>query len=128
MRKKMTAKKSKSKTAKRGAKKNPSGIFDSILVHFGSDRARYHPSHLKMSRSFITVPTAWKFKPLTEVCLDVHLPKTKKGSMIKCHGIIINCRPIKNNKGHYQVDLLLSDVPRKYEKSFEKLVPHAKLT
>jgi hypothetical protein len=121
-------KKQKSKSGVNGAKKDTSGVFDSVLVHFGPEKARFHPSHLKLSRSFITVPTAWKLKPLTEVCLEVHVPKTKKGSMIKCHGIIINCRPIKENKGHYQVDLLLSDVPKKYEKSIEKLVPHAQLT
>jgi hypothetical protein len=124
----MITKKQKSKTGIRAASKDTSGVFDSILVHFGPEKARFHPAHLKLSRSFITVPTAWKFKPLTEVCMEVHLPNSKKGSMVKCHGIIINCRPVKKKKGHYMVDLLLSHVPPKYESAFNKLVPHATLT
>jgi hypothetical protein len=126
--KQMRKKLQKPKSGIKAARKDTSGVFDSVLVHFGPEKARFHPTHLKMSRSFITVPTAWKLKPLTEVSLEVHVPKTKKGSMIKCHGIIINCRPIKNKKGHYQVDLLLSDIPKKYENAFDRLVPHARLT
>lgn len=126
--KKTSKKKNRSTRTVRSAKKDHSGVFDSILVHFNEDKARFHPDHLKLSRSFISVPTAWKFKPLTEVCMEVHVPKTKKGSMIKCHGIIVNCTPIKSKKGHYQVDLLLSDIPKKHESAFKRLVPKAILT
>jgi hypothetical protein len=107
----------------RAAKNDESGIFDSILVHFGSNKARFHPHLLKINRSIITVPTAWHFKPLTEVDLKVQLPAAKKKpskKFIQCRGIIIDCRPLKQ-KGRYHVDLLLTDIPSRHATAFQKL-------
>jgi hypothetical protein len=113
------------------AKKDTSGIFDSVLVHFGPEKARFHPTHLKISRSFLTVPSAWQFKPLTEVSLTVEVPRSKKSKAkkeIKCRGIIIDCKPLHKKKQtkdlHYQVDLLLADVPTKHSETIKKLIPH----
>ncbi len=107
----------------KAAKKDASGVFDSILVHFGSDKARFSPQALKVNRSVITVPSAWQFKPMTEVGLKVQLPGKKNGlsKAVQCRGIIVECRPEK--KGLYQVDLLLTDIPQKHANLFEKLVP-----
>ncbi|MBI4025998.1 MAG: hypothetical protein HY360_13515 [Verrucomicrobia bacterium] len=108
----------------KAAKKDDSGIFDSILVHFGPDKARFHPAHLKINRSIITVPSAWQFKPLTEVGLKVQLPpgKTRTDRPIECRGIIVECRPLKQ-KGRYHVDLLLTEIPSRHANLFERLRP-----
>ncbi len=107
----------------KAAKKDSSGVFDSILVHFGSDKARFKPQTLKVNRSVITVPSAWQFKPMTEVGLKVQVP-SKKGSRskaVQCRGIIVECRPQK--KGQFQVDLLLTDIPDRHANLFHTLVP-----
>jgi hypothetical protein len=108
------------------AKKAPSDLFDSILVHFGSDKARFHPTHLKIDRSFITVPTAWHFKPMTEVKIKIQVPsKSGNEKLIQCHAIILDCRPLKP-KGHYEVDLFIIDLPQRHTGTLEKLQAHSK--
>lgn len=112
----------------KAAQKDTSGVFDSILVHFNDDKARYDSTHLKLDRSIITVPSAWAMKPMTEVRLKVQppAPKSKKGRPIECHGIIVACRPQKK-KGHFHVDLLLTDLPTKDASKLRRLatVPEA---
>lgn len=114
----------------KAAKKDDSGIFDSVLVHFGSDKARFHPQHLKIDRSFITVPSAWQFKPLTEVEVKLQLPPHKKGRgrSLQCRGIIVDCRPLvhKNNgsqKGSYHIDLFLTHIPIRDASHLRKIAP-----
>ena len=108
-------------------KKRPSGSFDSVLVHFGPEKAKFHSTHLKLSHTFISVPTAWHFKPLTEVSLDLIVPNKggKRNALkpIKCHGIIIGCKPLKKKKKSYVVDLLLADLPERYADGFKQLIP-----
>ncbi len=100
----------------KAAKKDNSGVFDSILVHFRADKARFRSAHLKFNRSIITVPTAWHFKPLTEIGLKLELPFSGKNGrrLIDCRGIIVECRPLKR-KGHYHTDLLLTHIPSRHE-------------
>lgn len=108
----------------KAAKKDTSGIFDSILVHFGKDKVRFDPGHLKINSQhpILTVPTAWHFKPLTEVGLRLEVPSGKKKTsrQIECRGIIVECRPQKK-KGHYHVDLLLTHLPSGSSSLFQKL-------
>ncbi len=107
----------------KAAKRDESGVFNSILVHFGSDKARFNTNHLKINRSIMTVPTAWRFKPMTEVGLKLQLPLNKNGKArpIQCRGIIVDCRPLKQ-KGRYQVDLFLTNVPARHASLLQKLV------
>ena len=107
----------------KAAKKDESGVFDSVLVHFRSDKARFHSNHLKINRSIITLPTAWRFKPLTEIGLKLELPPSGKGAsrFIQCRGIIVECRPLKR-KGHYHVDMLLTHIPSRHEAFVQKLI------
>ncbi len=106
----------------KAAQKDTSGIFDSILVHFNDDKARFDSTHLKVDRSIITVPTAWQLKPMTEVSLKLQPPakQRKKGRPIECHGIIVACRPQKK-KGHFHVDLLVTDLPTRHASTLKKL-------
>lgn len=107
----------------RAAQNDESGVFDSVLVHFGSDKARFQPADLKIRRSILTLPTAWHFKPMTEVDLKLLVPsgKTGKTHPIQCRGIIIDCRPLKSReKGRFQVDLLLTEIPSRYAGFFQK--------
>jgi len=110
----------------KAAKKDDSGIFDSVLVHFGSDKARFHSTHLKINRSIITVPTAWHFKPMTQIGLKLELPSNDKGGktaarLINCEGIIVECRPLKQ-KGRYHADLLLTHIPSRHEALIQKMI------
>jgi len=79
---------------------------------------------MRFNRPIITVPSAWHFKPLTEVSLELKLPTGKKnkngGPPIQCHGIIIECRPLKQ-KSRYHVDLLLTDLPTRHANLVQKL-------
>ena len=109
----------------KAAKKDGSSVFDSILVHFGSDKARFHPTHFKVHHSVITVPSAWRFKPLAHVGVTFHLPpekSNKRERLVPCQGIIADCRPLKQ-KRHYHVDLLLTEIPPRYASFFKKLIP-----
>ena len=103
------------------AKKDDSNLFESVLVHFGTDKVRFEADHLKMGSSIMTVPSAWRFKPLTEIDLKLELPSGKKTAArsIKCRGIIVECRPLKK-KGRYHVDLLLTRVPPQYASLAQK--------
>ncbi len=55
-----------------------SGVFDSLLIHYGTSKARFCASGLKVYRSIITLPTAWRLKPFVEVSLDFQLPAQSK--------------------------------------------------
>jgi hypothetical protein len=102
------------------AKQDDSNPFESILVHFGSDKVRFEAEDLKMGSSMMTVPSAWRFKPLTEIDLKMELPSSRKAARsIKCRGIIVECRPLKK-KGRYHVDLLLTRVPAGYANLTQK--------
>ena len=109
----------------KAAKKDNSGVFDSVLVHFGPEKAKFHSAHLKVNQSVVTVPSAWHFKPLTEVSLEMEFPSGGKSQErpIKCRGIIVECRPLKKQKGHYQVDLLLTHIPSRQASLFQRLAP-----
>jgi len=103
--------------------KDLSADLNSVLVHFGADKARFHPMHLRVNRSIITVPSAWHFKPLTEVSVKLQLPpghKSKRAlKAVECRGIIVECRPWKQ-KGRYHVDLVLADLPTRHEPLFKR--------
>lgn len=104
------------------AKKDLASLFESVWVHFRSDKAKFEPEHLKVSPSRLSVPTKWRIKPLTEIGLELELPAEKKAvaRSIKCRGIAVDCRPLKK-KGHYQVDLLLTHVPPQYTDLTQKI-------
>jgi hypothetical protein len=109
----------------KAAQKDPSGVFDSVLVHFGSGKARYHPMHLKVHRSMITVPSAWAFKPLSQVLVKVEVPsRNGKNRLINCHAVVVACRPLKG-KGHYLVDLYITDLPESHTQTLQKIGRHS---
>ncbi|MDD2709832.1 MAG: hypothetical protein PHV34_17755 [Verrucomicrobiae bacterium] len=87
--------------------------FDSVLVHFNEDKVKFSPDQFKVSHPMVTVPSAWPFKRLKEIGVDMEVPISRKSSQeIKCRGIVVDCRPLKKKKGHYHVDVLLTDVPK----------------
>lgn len=114
----MKSTRGKSKTAAEG-----------MLVRYGSEQMRFKPSQFRMRRSILTLPTAWKFKPMAEIAFEVDAPKGRTGrnGAALCRGIVLACRPQKGKNGHYEVDLVLTQVPRSHIELFDEARPHLPL-
>ena len=110
----------------RGKKK---AATDGLLVRYGSEQMRFKPAQFKMKRSILTIPTAWKFKPMAEIAFEVDTPRSKPGTSAAscCRGIVLACRPQKGKKGRYEVDLVLTQVPRNQVELFDEVRPHLPL-
>jgi hypothetical protein len=100
-----------------------------MLVGFGSQQLRFKASQFKMRRSILTIPTAWKFAPMAEIAFEVDAPKrrSKAGESALCRGIVLACRSQKGAKGRYEVDLVLTQVPRSHIEFFDEARPHLPL-
>ncbi len=92
-------------------------------------RLCFKASQIKMRRSILTIPSAWNFAPMTEVAFELKTSKARapreKGAC--CHGIVLECRPQKNGKERYEMDLVLTQVPRCQIHLFDELRPHLPL-
>lgn len=108
----------------KAAKRDTSGIFDSLQVHYGGDQANFSADGLKVGKSIITLPSAWEIEPFTEIQVQMENPAAK-GSKINCHGVVVDCRKEKSKnkskKHQYQLSLLLIDLPNSKQKSLEKI-------
>jgi hypothetical protein len=108
----------------KGAKRDTSGIFDSLQVHYGGDHASFSPASIKVGKSVITLPSAWNIEPFTEIDFQVENSKSK-GGKINCRGVVVDCRrqksAKKSTKEQYEIDLLLIDLPSSKQKSLEKI-------
>lgn len=111
----------------KGAKRDTSGIFDSLQVHYGGDHASFSPDTIKVGKSVITLPSAWNIEPFTEIDFQMENSKSKdgKGGKINCRGVVVGCRrqkgARKSKKEQYEIDLLLIDLPTSKQKSLEKI-------
>ena len=108
----------------KGSKRDTSGFFDSLQVHYGGDHASFSPSAIKVGKSVITLPSAWNIEPFTEIDFQVENTKAR-GGKINCRGVVVDCRrqksAKKSKKEHYEIDLLLIDLPSSKQKSLEKI-------
>lgn len=108
----------------KGAKKDTSGIFDTLQVYYGGSHASFSPDQLKVGKSVITLPTAWNIEPFTEIDVQMENPKAKKAKLT-CRGVVVDCRKQKSakraEKDRYEVDVLLIDLPTSKQKSLEKI-------
>ena len=113
------------KPPRRKKKPAPTGL----LVRYGAEQMRFKPSQFKMRRSILTIPTAWKFKPMAEVAFEVDAPKyrAKRNGAALCRGIVLACRLQKGKKDCYEVDLVLTQVPRSHIELFDDVRPHLPL-
>lgn len=100
-----------------------------MVVRYGKEQMRFKPSQFKMRRSILTIPTAWKFTPMTEVAFEVDASKSRKGKSGNglCRGIVLACRSQKGKKDHFEVDLVLTQVPRSQIELFDEIRPHLPL-
>jgi hypothetical protein len=107
----------------KGAKRDTSGIFDSLQVHYGGENASFAADSLKVGKSVITLPSAWNIEPFTEMQVQMEDPKAR-GAKIDCRGVVVECRrrkALKNSKKEqYEVSLLLIDLPSSKQRSLEK--------
>jgi len=104
----------------KGAKRDTSGIFDSLQVHYSGDHASFAADAIKVGKSVITLPSAWNIEPFTEI--DFQMENTRvKGGKINCRGVVVDCRKKKSKKEQYEIDLLLIDLPSSKQKSLEKI-------
>lgn len=108
----------------KGAKRDTSGIFDSLQIHYGGDHANFAADAIKVGKSVITLPSAWNIEPFTEIDFQMENSKTK-GGKINCRGVVVDCRKQKSakrsKKDQYEIDLLLIDLPSSKQKSLEKI-------
>jgi hypothetical protein len=108
----------------KGAKRDTSGIFDSLQVHYGGDHASFSADTIKVGKSVITLPSAWSIEPFTEIDFQMENSKAKAGK-INCRGVVVDCRKQKSakksKKEQYEIDLLLIDLPSSKQKSLEKI-------
>lgn len=113
------------KPSKGGKKTAPTGL----LVRYGAEQMSFKPSQFKMRRSILTIPTAWKFKPMVEIAFEVDAKKSRTGrnGAALCRGIVLACRLQKGRKDRYEVDLVLTQVPRSQIELFDELRPHLPL-
>ena len=111
------------------SKKTKKAVPAELLVRYGAEQMRFKPSQFKMRRSILTIPTAWKFALMTEIAFEVNAPKrhAKRNGATLCRGIVLACRPQKGKKGHYEVDLVLTQVPRSHIEIFDEARPHLPL-
>lgn len=86
-------------------------------------------SQLKMRRSILILPSAWKFAPMTEIVFELKSSRLRAsgGKDACCRGIVLACRPQKNAKDRYEMDLVLTQVPRNQIHLFDELRPHLPL-
>ncbi len=100
----------------------------SIVVRFGKDAVKFSPSDFKVERSLLTIPTAWAFKPMSEISFEIEFPGVngRRQSPAKCRGIVLSCRPQKR-KGHFHVDLFPTQVSPSCGDLFDDLRPHLPL-
>lgn len=100
-----------------------SEIFDSLVIHYGNEKARFCVSALKVHQSVITLPTAWRLKPFVEVSLDFQIPaqSKKRSQLIKCRAIILDCRSLRK-KGHFHTDFFITYIPARHAAAFQQLI------
>lgn len=99
------------------------------MVGYGDQHVRFKASGLKMRRSILTLPSAWKFVPMSEIAFEVSLPRRRAAARDSalCRGIVLACRPQKSAKNRYEVDLVLTQVPRSHLALFDEVRPHLPL-